>query len=122
MHFQTPPDHHNKLVYCTAGTILDVVVDIRTGSPTYGDHISLEISSGVGNMIYIPEGLAHGFYSKTDATVVYNVSTIYSPDNDGGILWSSIGMDWPVTTPDLSDRDVTFPTLAEFNSPFIFSD
>jgi dTDP-4-dehydrorhamnose 3,5-epimerase len=121
MHFQTPPDAHNKLVYCTAGTILDVVVDVRVGSPTYGEHISLEISASTGNMIYIPVGLAHGFYSKTDATVVYNVGTVYSPDHDGGILWSSIGMDWPDMPPDISERDVKFPTFAEFDSPFKFS-
>ena len=118
MHFQRPPHAHSKLVYCTSGTILDVVVDLRNGSSTYGDHISVEISSGTANALYVPEGLAHGFYALSEATVVYNVSTVYSPDSDDGVLWSSIGMDWPVTEPDLSERDTKFLALADFNSPF----
>jgi dTDP-4-dehydrorhamnose 3,5-epimerase len=121
MHFQTPPHSHSKLVYCTSGTILDVVVDLRTGSPAFGDHISLDISADTGNILYLPEGLAHGFYTVSDATVVYNVSTVYSPENDTGVLWSSIGMDWPDAAPDLSERDKTFPAFADFTSPFSFS-
>jgi dTDP-4-dehydrorhamnose 3,5-epimerase len=118
MHFQRPPHAHAKLVYCTSGTILDVVVDLRVGSSTYGDHISLEISSSAGNILYVPQGFAHGFYALSDATVVYNVSTVYSPDHDDGVLWSSIGMDWPVASPDLSERDTKLSALADFNSPF----
>ncbi len=118
MHFQRPPHAHSKLVYCTSGTILDVVVDLRTDSPTYGDHVSIEISSGAGNILYVPKGLAHGFYALNDATVVYNVSSVYSPENDDGILWSSIGMNWPVSPPNLSERDTKFSTLADFTSPF----
>lgn len=118
MHFQRPPHAHSKLVYCTSGTILDVVVDLRIGSATYGDHVSLEISSDTGNILYLSEGLAHGFYAITDATVVYNVSSVYSPESDTGVLWSSIGMNWPDDSPDLSERDMDFPTLAEFKSPF----
>ncbi len=118
MHFQRPPHVHSKLVYCTSGTILDVAVDLRNGSLTYGDHVSLEISSSAGNILYVPEGLAHGFYALSDATGVYNVSTVYSPDHDDGILWSSIGMDWPVSTPNISERDMKFSALADFSSPF----
>jgi dTDP-4-dehydrorhamnose 3,5-epimerase len=118
MHFQLPPNAHSKIVYCTAGTILDVALDLRAGSPTYAQHISLEISADKGNMLYLPEGFAHGFYSVTEATVAYNVGTVYNPESDAGILWSSIGMDWPNANPDLSDRDTTFPSLSDFQSPF----
>ena len=120
MHFQLPPHHHSKLVFCTSGIILDVALDLRVGSPTYGNHISLEISAETGNMLYLPEGLAHGFYSVTEATVAYNVSTVYSPEYDAGVLWSSIGMDWPDSQPEISERDTTFTKLAEFKSPFDF--
>jgi dTDP-4-dehydrorhamnose 3,5-epimerase len=120
MHFQKPPHVHSKIVYCTSGTILDVALDLRIDSPTYGAHISLEISAESGNILYLPEGLAHGFYSLTGATVVYNVSSVYNPESDAGVLWSSIGMDWPDPAPDLSERDTTFPNLEEFNSPFSF--
>lgn len=118
MHFQLPPHAHSKIVYCTSGTILDVALDLRAGSSTYAQHISLKISADKGNMLYLPEGLAHGFYSVTEATVAYNVGTVYNPESDAGILWSSIGMDWPNTNPDLSERDTTFPSLNEFQSPF----
>ena len=118
MHFQRPPHGHSKLVYCTSGTILDVALDLRVGMPSYGEHVSLEISSTAGNILYLPEGLAHGFYAVTEATVVYNVTTVYSPESDGGVLWSSVGMNWPDSSPDLSERDMKFPTLDEFESPF----
>ena len=106
------------MVYCTSGEILDVVVDLRVGSETYGDHITLEISSDIGNILYVPEGLAHGFYAVSDATIVYNVSSVYSPDNDDGILWDSAGVQWPVSLPVVSRRDMTFTRLADFESPF----
>ena len=72
-------------------------------------------------MLYLPEGLAHGFYSVTENIVAYNVSTVYSPESDAGVLWSSIGMKWPDQQPEISERDTTFTTLAEFESPFDFS-
>tara|TARA_Y100000588_G_C14275144_1_gene934058 strand:- start:2239 stop:2784 length:546 start_codon:yes stop_codon:yes gene_type:complete len=120
MHFQNPPNGHNKLVYCTTGAILDVVIDLRVESPSYLEHVSLELSSELGNMLYIPEGLAHGFYSVTDATVSYNVSSTYSPESDDGVLWSSIGMDWPDAAPHISERDSSFIALSDFQSPFKF--
>ena len=120
MHFQVPPFGHSKLVYCTAGAILDVALDLRKNSPTFLKHISLKLSADQANMIYLPEGLAHGFLSLEDATVIYNVSTVYKPEADLGILWSSIGMDWPDTQPKLSERDESFQSLEEFESPFEF--
>ena len=121
MHFQNPPNGHNKLVYSTSGIILDVVLDLRIGSPSYLNHVSLELSSEMGNMLYIPEGLAHGFYSVTDATVSYNVPTSYFPESDDGVLWSSIGMDWPDSVPNISERDSGFVALTDFKSPFKFT-
>jgi len=120
MHFQTPPHEHNKLVYCTSGIILDVVLDLRIGSPSYLKHLSLKLSEDLGNMLYLPAGLAHGFYSLTEATVAYNVSTVYAPAFDSGILWSSIGMNWPNMLPDISERDAKFSALENFQSPFTF--
>lgn len=119
MHFQTPPMDHVKVVYCVQGVVQDVVVDLRVGSPTYGQSAVLELSAARANSIYIPKGMAHGFYSLSDQTImVYKVSTVYSPAQDAGILWNSIGVTWPTTQGILSARDQTFPTLDQFESPF----
>ena len=120
MHFQTPPREHNKLVYCTSGIILDVVLDLRIGSPSYLKHFSLNLSGEMGNILYLPAGLAHGFYSLTEATVSYNVSTVYASEFDSGILWNSIGMIWPNMFPEISERDSKFSALENFQSPFKF--
>lgn len=119
LHFQTPPHDHAKLVYCVAGEVLDVVVDIRKGSPTFGQVATFALSAAKGNAIYIPSGLAHGFcVVSEEATLVYNVTTAYEPAHDAGILWSSIELAWPVNQPILSDRDRRFPPLAGFETPF----
>ena len=121
MHFQTPPADHTKLVYVTNGTILDVVLDIRVDSPTYGQHISFELSSDNAKMMYIPSGFAHGFLALTDdAAVTYLQTTMHSPANDQGVRFDSLGFDWGVHSPILSARDQQFPTLAEFKSPFTY--
>jgi dTDP-4-dehydrorhamnose 3,5-epimerase len=123
LHFQHPPHDHAKLVYCTIGSVEDVVLDIRAGSPTYGKSIVLELSAAKGNMIYLPKGLAHGFCTPSEpATLVYNVSSIYEPDADSGIRWDSIGVRWSIRSPLLSNRDLTFPALDEFQSPFHYSE
>ena len=121
LHFQNPPQGHSKLVYCTSGMVLDVVLDLRVGSPSYLKYVSLELSAGAGNMLYLPEGLAHGFYAVTEATVAYNVSTVYVPELDDGVLWNSFGMSWPDISPVISERDSGFDALADFQSPFKFS-
>lgn len=121
LHFQKPPHDHDKLVYCTAGEVLDVVVDLRGGSPMFGGHISLNLSAELGNLVYIPSGLAHGFLTRSDgATLVYNVTSVHSPECDAGIRWDSIGLDWGHRAPIISDRDAGLPTLAEFSTPFTF--
>lgn len=122
LHFQTPPHEHAKLVYCPQGSVLDVAVDLRVGSPSYGQHIGVELSEANANMLYLPAGLAHGFYTtSTQATMVYKVTSVYAPAHDGGILWSSAGIDWPDADPILSERDRQFPALADFASPFRYA-
>lgn len=121
LHFQTPPHDHDKLVYCTAGEVLDVVVDLRRGSPSYGEYHMIALSALKANQLYIPSGLAHGFYVTTEeATMVYNVTSTYAPENDQGIKWDGAGIVWPTSTPKISERDNSFCGLKEFSSPFVF--
>jgi len=121
MHFQTPPHEHFKLVYCLDGKVLDAMVDLRVGSPTYRQAATIELSAELGNMLYIAPGVAHGFYALTDAIMQYKVTTIYAPDNDAGIRWDSAGIDWPDAAPLVSERDANFPRLDEFVSPFVYA-
>lgn len=119
MHFQTPPCDHAKMVYCLQGEVLDVVVDLRLGSPTYGRCASLVLSRQKGNGIYIPSGMAHGFLSLSERSVMhYKVTSVHSAEHDAGILWNSFGFEWPVDTPILSSRDEQHPRLADFDSSF----
>jgi dTDP-4-dehydrorhamnose 3,5-epimerase len=121
MHFQVPPSAHVKLVYCVLGEVEDVVLDLRMGSPTYGMAESINLSSDVGNCVYIPAGFAHGFYVRSDlATLVYKVTTVHDPVNDSGILWSSFNHDWPNSAPLISSRDSGLLAFTEFQSPFIY--
>ena len=121
LHFQLPPHDHEKLVYCTAGTVLDAVVDLRHGSPTYGCHLLVELSAEQGNILYLPRGLAHGFYVTSEsATIMYKVSSVYAPDFDSGILWNSAGIPWPDDGPELSARDTGFSSMESFSSPFYY--
>ncbi|WP_108869581.1 dTDP-4-dehydrorhamnose 3,5-epimerase [Aquimarina aquimarini] len=121
LHFQFPPFDHGKLVYVINGSVLDIVVDIRKKSKTFGETLSFELSSTNHKMVYLPTGIAHGFKAIEDNTVMqYNVSTEYNPEADSGILWSSIDFDWDIKNEDLimSDRDKSFLSLEEFKSPF----
>ncbi|MFM8911405.1 MAG: dTDP-4-dehydrorhamnose 3,5-epimerase [Flammeovirgaceae bacterium] len=121
LHFQTPPHEHEKLVYCVQGEVFDVVLDLRVGSPTYGQAQHFILNAVHANMLYIPAGLAHGFCTMSEAaTLVYKVTSVHAPAYDQGILWSSIPIDWPVNNPIVSDRDSKFPTLAQFASPFAY--
>jgi dTDP-4-dehydrorhamnose 3,5-epimerase len=95
------------------------VVDLRKGSPMYGRHILLELNANERNILYLPSGLAHGFYVLSpSATVMYKVSSLYAPDHDGGIHWSSAGIAWPDKNPTISDRDIQLQSLSDFDSPF----
>jgi dTDP-4-dehydrorhamnose 3,5-epimerase len=123
MHFQLPPHDHAKLVYCPAGRVLDVIVDLRKNSKTYGEHFSRELSAENRVMLYIPSGFAHGFLAlEAGSMMVYQTSTVHAPESDAGIHWESFGFDWPLKaanlSPILSDRDRAFPALADFASPF----
>jgi dTDP-4-dehydrorhamnose 3,5-epimerase len=122
MHFQIPPADHAKLVYCVRGEVLDVVVDLRAGSPTYGEHRSFGLSEDNHAGLYIPSGLAHGFVSVSAlSTMLYKVTSVHSPEHDAGIAWDSFGLAWPVTDPQMSDRDRRHPPLAAFETPFSFN-
>ena len=124
LHFQTPPHGQDKLIRCIRGRIFDVVVDLRRGSPTYGDWTGAELSAKNGNQLFVPVGFAHGFVTlDTDCEVVYKCSDLYAPQADGGIRWDSAGIDWPIpsgTLPELSAKDRTLPPLVEFDSPFVY--
>ena len=119
LHFQSPPDEHDKLVCCLEGEVFDAVLDLRKKSKTYGKHFTLKLGAGKGNMLYIPKGCAHGFYAlSAKALMLYKTSTVYAPEKDAGILWNSAGIRWPGGKPALSPRDASLPALADFKSPF----
>ena len=118
MHFQLPPEDHAKLIYVVSGTIIDVALDIRKGSNTFGKYYSLKIDTNK-NSLLIPSGFAHGFKSLKDNTiVVYNQTTVYSKEHDTGILWNSFGYDWEVTKPIISERDKKLIPFELLHSPF----
>lgn len=123
IHYQRPPHAQGKLVRCTRGRILDIAVDLRRGSPTYGHHVSAELTAENGDQLYVPVGFGHAFVTLDPGSeVAYKVTDIYAPDCDGGIAWndSDIGIAWPLPAsgPTLSDKDQALPTLAAFDSPF----
>ena len=119
LHFQDPPAALSKLVFCVEGDILDAVVDLRKKSKTYGKAFIIKLSTRKANMLYIPEGCAHGFYALSKKVVMlYKTSAVYSPEHDTGILWNSAGIKWPGAKPLISQRDASFPSLRDFKSPF----
>lgn len=121
MHFQLPPFDHEKLVFVPQGSICDVVVDLRKKSATYQKFISIELSAENKKSIVIPKGLAHGFKSlENDSIIVYNVASEYNFEADSGILFNSFGFDWQVKEPIVSTRDIGFLTLNNFckHNPF----
>jgi dTDP-4-dehydrorhamnose 3,5-epimerase/CDP-3, 6-dideoxy-D-glycero-D-glycero-4-hexulose-5-epimerase len=118
MHLQIPPHEHTKVVCCVRGAVLDVLLDLRRG-PGYGRLASVRLSSDEPAIIVIPVGIAHGFRSLVDDTVmVYKTNSEHSPTHDVGIRWDSIGFDWGISNPLVSPRDAAHPELAEFASPF----
>lgn len=123
IHFQKGPHAQAKLVRCLRGAILDYAVDLRRGSPTYGQHVAAKLTAQGGEQLYVPIGYGHAFVTLgSDVEVAYKVSDVYAPDCDGGILWAcpTIGIDWPLPAagPTLSEKDKMLPTLADFDSPF----
>ncbi len=125
LHFQKPPYTQSKLVRCVKGAVLDVAVDIRKGSPTYGKHVAVELTEDNHHQLFIPHGFAHGFAVLSETAVFqYKCDNFYHPEADGGIsiLDGSIGIDWriPVDKAILSDKDTKHPLLKDFDSPFEF--
>ena len=121
LHFQVPPMEHAKVVLCLRGRAWDVAVDLRVGSPTYGEHVSVNLSCTMANALYLPPGLAHGFcVTGAEALLYYKLSSVYSPAHDAGIRWDSAGIPWPISDPVLSARDKLQPSLANYASPFAF--
>lgn len=123
LHFQRPPFAQSKLVRCVKGTVLDVAVDIRKGSPTYGRHVAVELSEENHRQFFIPRGFAHGFAVLSDIAVFqYKCDNYYAPQADGGIAITdeSLGIDWRLDLRDviLSEKDTRHPLLADFDSPF----
>ncbi|EMK3755671.1 dTDP-4-dehydrorhamnose 3,5-epimerase family protein [Providencia rettgeri] len=119
LHFQEPPSAHNKIVTCTDGKVLDFFVDLRKSSDTYGKHITLTLDSEKPQLLYLPKGLAHGFLTLSEnATLLYKTDFVYSPKDDQGIHWSSVGLTLPNNEFIISDRDNNFSSLADYKSPF----
>jgi dTDP-4-dehydrorhamnose 3,5-epimerase len=121
MHFQRPPHAHQKLVYCSQGRVVDVLLDLRTTSPTFGQSCAFELSEANRHLAYIPVGLAHGFLSIEDGScLVYKTDAVHAPESDVGIKWDSFGFDWPLggATPEVSQRDSAHPPMTNFESPF----
>ena len=125
MHFQAPPHSQIKLVRCGHGLLYDVVVDVRLGSPTYGEWIGEELSFENGRQLLVPHGCLHGFMTLTPNTeIIYKCSDYYAPGMDGGVRFDDpdIGIEWPLgaITPILSDKDRDAPLLKDFTSPFTY--
>lgn len=125
LHFQRPPYTQTKLVRCVSGRVLDVAVDIRQGSPTYGQHVAVELTAENHRQFFIPKGFAHGFAVLSETAVFqYKCDEFYHPEADAGIsiLDDSLGIDWriPMDKAILSDKDTRHGTLADFQSPFTY--
>ena len=124
LHFQAPPAAQGKLVRCGRGAIFDVAVDIRRGSPTYGQWQGYELTAENGHQVFVPVGFAHGFMTlETDSEIIYKCTDYYAPETEGAVHWDSCGIDWPLSVdPILSDKDAIAAALADFDSPFIYGE
>lgn len=123
LHFQSPPHGQAKLVRVLRGAILDVAVDLRKGSPTFGHHAAVELDADNRQQLFIPEGFAHGFVTRdADTEVAYKVSAFYAPDHDSGLFWADSGLDinWGIGLQDaiLSNKDKALQNFGDFESPF----
>ena len=123
LHFQKPPHAQGKLVRVMYGEVVDVAVDIRVGSPTYRQWVSVHLSAENGQMIYIPPGFAHGFCVLSDeAGLAYKVTQEYAPQAEAGIQWNDpeIGIAWPIADPIVSAKDTILPSLAALGEVFVY--
>ena len=127
LHYQSPPHAQGKLVRCSRGSVVDVAVDARVGSPTYGCHIRVELGEADGRQLWVPPGFLHGFCTREPDTVVqYKVTATYSPEADGNVAYGSpsLGIDWgldgrPAT---VSDKDAEAPAFGDWTSPFRYTE
>lgn len=122
LHFQLPPHAQAKLVWVVRGSVLDVAVDLRRDSPTYGRHYSVELSAENMLRLFLPRGFAHGYLTlASDTEFMYKVDAPYAAQADAGILWNDpdLGIAWPEVEPLLSDKDKVLPRLKDFDSPFV---
>ena len=127
LHFQRPPYSQSKLVRCVKGRVLDVAVDIRKGSPTYGKHVAVELTEDNHRQFFVPRGFAHGFAVLSETAVFqYKCDNFYAPEADGGISIKdeSLGIDWQIPTESalLSEKDLKHLCLADFDSPFDYNE
>lgn len=124
LHFQSPPHAQGKLVRCGKGAFFDVVVDVRKGSPSYGEWIGEELSFENGKQLWLPAGFLHGFVTReSDTEIIYKCTDYYSPGCEGTVRWDSCGIDWGLNgAPILSPKDEVAQTLATFDSPFTFEE
>ncbi|PGC78602.1 dTDP-4-dehydrorhamnose 3,5-epimerase, partial [Bacillus toyonensis] len=126
LHYQLNPKAQTKLVRCTRGSIFDVAVDIRKGSPTYGQWFGIELSAENKKQLLIPKGFAHGFMTLTDdVEVQYKVDELYAPECDRGIIWNDaeVGVEWPIEIqPVLSEKDEKAPSLKEAENNFVYGE
>lgn len=121
LHFQAPPFDQGKLVRVINGAVLDVAVDIRKNSPTYGEYVAMELTEENKTMFYIPPGFAHGFLTLRDNTIFsYKCTNVYNKASEGCVLWNDkdININWNISNPILSDKDLVGTPLKEFTSPF----
>lgn len=124
LHFQSPPFAQDKLVRCVRGRVFDVAVDIRRGSPTFGEWVGVELSADRGEQIFIPIGFAHGFLTlEPDSEVIYKCSAGYAPHHEGGVRWDDpdLAIEWPLPrghTPELSPKDRDQPSLKQLAASF----
>lgn len=121
LHFQSPPYAQGKLIRVIKGSVLDVAVDLRLLSPTYGKHLVINLSEQNKIMFYIPEGFAHGFLTLEDNTIFsYKCTKFFNKESEGGLFWNDLDLNinWGITNPILSDKDKVAPLFNSFNSPF----
>jgi dTDP-4-dehydrorhamnose 3,5-epimerase len=123
LHFQKPPFSQSKLVRCVEGSVIDVAVDIRKGSPTYGNHVAVELSGENKKQLFVPKGFAHGFAVLSDSAIIaYKVDNMYAPEYDSGLLWNDpkLNIDWKLLESEvkLSEKDRQLNILENLENPF----
>tara|TARA_B110000046_G_scaffold34266_2_gene37112 strand:+ start:182 stop:724 length:543 start_codon:yes stop_codon:yes gene_type:complete len=121
LHLQAPPHAQDKLIRVIKGSILDIAVDIRSESPTYGQHVAITLSEDNKTSFLVPRGFAHGFYCLENDTIVnYKCSDYYNPESEMGLFWNDpkMGIEWPILDPIVSEKDKHQPRLQDFKSPF----